>query len=135
LFGDSIAAVEQDEREVRVRFERSPPRSFDLLIGADGLHSKVRQLVFGEQARFEKFLGLKVAAFEASGYRPREELVYLMQTQVGQQLSRFSLRDDRTMFLFIFADDGTVEPDLAAEKALLRRRFGDSGWESPQILA
>ena len=45
------------------------------VIGADGLHSRVRKLVFGAQDRYEKDLGYRVAAFETTGYRPRDELV------------------------------------------------------------
>ena len=58
-----------------------------------------------------------------------------MYTEVGQQTARFAMRGDRTMFLLFFADpsaDG--ERDIAAQKALLRKRFGTSGWECPRIL-
>ena len=57
------------------------------------------------RTQFEKYLGYKAAAFEVSGYRPREELVYVMYTEVGQQVARFAMRGDRTMFLFMFADE------------------------------
>jgi 2-polyprenyl-6-methoxyphenol hydroxylase-like FAD-dependent oxidoreductase len=135
IFDDSITGIEDQESEVRVRFMRHPPRAFDLVIGADGQHSQVRRLVFGEDARFERFLGMKVAAFAATGYRPRDELVYVIHTEVGQQVGRFSMRDDRTMFLFVFADpDPELPPDVDGAKALLRERFSGSGWECRQIL-
>ena len=137
IFNDSIAGVEQTEHGVHVTFESGIARDFDLLVGADGLHSRVRDIVFGPQSQFEKYLGYKVAAFEAQGYRPRDELAYVMYTEVGQQAARFALHGDRTMFLFIFADhqpDETSIGDVQAEKALLRERFGRSGWECPQIL-
>ena len=135
IFGDSVAHLHQTEAAVRVTFERTPEREFDLVIGADGLHSRIRELVFGAERQFEKYLGYRAAAFEVAGYRPRDELVYVMYTEVGQQVARFALRGDRTMFLFVFADDdpGPAE-DLTAQKALLRRRFGDSGWECTRIL-
>ena len=58
-----------------------------------------------------------------------------MYTEVGQQVGRFAMRGDRTMFLFIFRDDDiTGAENLQAQKALLRKRFGASGWECPQIL-
>ena len=58
-----------------------------------------------------------------------------MYTQVGQQVGRFAMRDDRTMFLFIFRDDDVAGSDgPQAQKALLRKRFGNSGWECPHIL-
>jgi 2-polyprenyl-6-methoxyphenol hydroxylase-like FAD-dependent oxidoreductase len=90
---------------------------------------------FGPQSQFEKYLGYKVAAFEVEGYRPRDELVYVMYTQVGQQVARFSMRGDRTLFLFVFADeDAQVPGDVQSQKNVLRKRFGRSGWECPQIL-
>lgn len=137
LFGDEIRDIEQTRDAVRVTFERAEPREFDLVIGADGVHSRVRRLVFGEQRLHEKYLGYKVAAFDAPGYRPRDEGVYVLYTQVGQQVARFSMRDDRTMFLFVFADDerdGAVEQGLEPQKRLLRRRFEASGWECVRIL-
>ncbi len=97
--------MSRPKKAVRVTFESGGVREFDLVIGADGLHSRVRELVFGAESRFEKYLGYKAAAFQVEGYSPRDELVYVMYTQVGQQVARFAMRDDRTMFLFTFADN------------------------------
>lgn len=135
IFGDGVAHIEQTEKGVWVTFECGAKREFDLVVGADGLHSKVRGLVFGEENRFEKYLGYKAAAFEVEGYRPRDELVYLMYTLVGREVGRFAMRGDRTMFLFIFADQEVAGgDDLQSQKALLRKRFESGGWECPQIL-
>ncbi|MGH9140445.1 MAG: FAD-binding domain [Vicinamibacterales bacterium] len=135
IFDDTVEGLEQTDTGVNVTFERHGTRSFDLVIGADGLHSRIREIVFGPESRFERYLGLKVAAFEVTGYRPRNELTYVMYTQVGRQVARFAMRDDRTMFLFTFEDDDVGGPtDIAGQKALLRNRFGQSGWECPHIL-
>jgi len=137
IFGDSVAGVEQSEAGVHVTFERAPARDFDLVVGADGLHSRVRELIFGPEAQFEKYLGYKAAAFQVEGYRPRDELVYVIFTEVGQQVTRFAMRGDRTMFLFTFADPDAGGPDIGdveAQKNLLRTRFGSSGWECRRIL-
>src|SRR5690348_4693696 len=137
LFGDSIAECEDVGDRVHVRFDHAAPRDVDLVFGADGLHSRVRRLVFAPDSDVEVRLGYHVAAFEVEGYRPREELVFVNHSAPGRQLSRFSLRDDRTMFLFIFRDeylpDGTLSNDLE-RKAALRAVFGDMGWECPRIL-
>jgi len=136
IFDDSVTEIEDLGGHARVQFERTPPRMFDLVIGADGLHSQVRRLVFGEEARFERYLGLKVAAFLVPGYRPRDELAYVTHTDVGQQVGRFAMRDDRTMFLFIFTDrTPDIPEDLPGQKACLRERFRGSGWECRDILA
>ncbi len=135
IFGDGIARLDAAMSQISVEFHNSSSRSFDLVIGADGLHSQVRRLVFGNDARFERFLHMKVAAFSVEKYRPRDELVYLIHRQVGQQIGRFSMRDDRTMFLFVFADDDPAIPtDVSAQKAILRERFSESGWECAGIL-
>jgi 2-polyprenyl-6-methoxyphenol hydroxylase-like FAD-dependent oxidoreductase len=134
IFDDSVTAVDETDEAVRVQFERRPPRSFDLVVGADGLHSQVRRVVFGDG--FERYLGIKVAAFSIAGYRPRSEGVYMMHTELGQQIGRFTMRDDRMLFLLIFKDPSPELPaDADGQKALLRERFGHSGWESPNILA
>ncbi|MFB4284161.1 FAD-dependent monooxygenase [Nonomuraea sp. MTCD27] len=63
VFGDSIATLEQDADGVRVTFERGRPRRFDLVAGADGLHSRTRSQVFGPRERFVRHLGIYTATF------------------------------------------------------------------------
>jgi 2-polyprenyl-6-methoxyphenol hydroxylase-like FAD-dependent oxidoreductase len=133
IFGDSVAEIEDDGERVRVRFDHAAEREADLVVGADGLHSRVRRLAFGPERDFAVSLGYHVAAFEVEGYRPREELVFISHGMPGRQISRFSMRDDRTVFLFIFRDeymDGGEEP-----KSVLRRVFAGAGWEWPRIEA
>jgi 2-polyprenyl-6-methoxyphenol hydroxylase-like FAD-dependent oxidoreductase len=137
IFGDSIAAIADGRDGVNVEFERAPSRRFDLVVGADGLHSVVRNLVFGPQSRFEKYLGYAVAAFEVAGYRPRDEGVYVSFALPGKQAARFAMRDDRTMLWLVFAAARPpfVDPhDLRAQKAILRREYERAGWECPRIL-
>jgi 2-polyprenyl-6-methoxyphenol hydroxylase-like FAD-dependent oxidoreductase len=137
IFGDSVAGIEEHVRGVRVRFDHAPPREVDLVIGADGLHSRVRQLVFGPAEVVEVSLGFHVAAFEAKGYRPRDELVYLGHGVPGRQIFRFSMRDDKTLFLFVFRDEFLGKAGLSSEnehKAALARVFANVGWECPAIL-
>jgi 2-polyprenyl-6-methoxyphenol hydroxylase-like FAD-dependent oxidoreductase len=133
IFGDSIATVDEHSDGVRLTFDHGAPRDFDLLIGADGLHSNVRDLVFGPEESFEHYLGCKVAACVVDGYKPRDDLVYVTYSTPGRQLARFALRGDRTMFLFIFRAEH--DSTGVASKDQLRNQFGDVGWESRNILA
>ena len=138
IFGDSVAAIDDGPRRVRLAFEHSAPREFDLVVGADGLHSRIRELAFGRDVQFEVSLGYHVAAFEVDGYRPRDELVYVSHAVPGRQLSRFAMLGDKTLFLFVFGDEhlpvdsarGEAEP-----RAILARVFDGVGWEAPDILA
>lgn len=133
IFGDSVAAIEDQGDRVRVGFDHAAARDVDLVIGADGLHSRVRRLAFGPDSEFETSLGYHVAAFEADGYRPREELVYTSHNLPGRQISRFSMREDKTLFLFIFRDELMTGPE--EPKSVLRRVFAGAGWEWPGIEA
>jgi 2-polyprenyl-6-methoxyphenol hydroxylase-like FAD-dependent oxidoreductase len=132
IYADSITAVDEHDDGVRLSFAHAGPRDFDLLIGADGLHSNVRRLVFGPDSDYEHYLGCKVAAAVVEGYRPRDELVYVSYAVPGRQVSRVALRDDRTLVLFVFRDDS---PEGADPKTRLHQRFADAGWECPQLLA
>ena len=135
IFGDQIIEIDDQKTHVEVRLDSGAERRFDFVVGADGLHSGVRRLVFGPQDRFEKRLGYVVAAFEAPGYRPRNEDVYVMYNEPGRMVGRVSLRDDKTLFLFIFAEDADAPMhDLPAQKRLVQTKFGDSRWECSGIL-
>jgi 2-polyprenyl-6-methoxyphenol hydroxylase-like FAD-dependent oxidoreductase len=137
IFSDSIAVMEEDSTGVTVIFDRSSPRRFDLAVGADGLHSNVRTLAFGDGARYERYLGYYTAAFSADGYPHRDEGAYVSYTVPGRQVARYALRGGRSAFFFIFAQDEQLSVghhDVPAQKAILRERFSGAGWECDQIL-
>jgi 2-polyprenyl-6-methoxyphenol hydroxylase-like FAD-dependent oxidoreductase len=138
LFGNGITSIARGADGVEVSFEHGAPRRFDCVIGADGLHSKVRELAFGPEKEFTAYLGYRVAAFEVEGYRPRDELIYVSHADPGRQTARFALRNDRTLFLLIFASEEPtrIPPhDTAGHKAALHIAFRGMDWECPQILA
>jgi 2-polyprenyl-6-methoxyphenol hydroxylase-like FAD-dependent oxidoreductase len=135
IFGDQIVRLQEQANCVQVQFQHTGRRRFDLVIGADGLHSGVRRLAFGPQHQFEKRLGYIVAAFEVRGYRPCDGDVYVMYGQPGRMLGRFALHGDRTLFLFVFAADSDSLPaTLDLQKGMLRERYREGKWECPQIL-
>jgi 2-polyprenyl-6-methoxyphenol hydroxylase-like FAD-dependent oxidoreductase len=135
ILDDTVRTLTDEGDRVRVTFEKGEPRVFDLVVGADGLHSRVRRLAFGPDGQFERYLGIVVAAFEVKGYRPRDELVAMMHAEVGFQVVRVPLRDDATLFLLSVRHDGPAPvEDRAAAEALLRRALAGSGWETPAIL-
>ena len=135
MFDNEIVSLENREDDVGVEFRHGVARQFDLVVGADGLHSQVRRLAFGPQHRFEKNLGYEFAAFEVSGYRPRDEDVYVMYSRPGRSLGRFPMRENRTLFLFVFAIGNDALPDtLDGQKELLRALYADDKWECQHIL-
>ncbi|MCC0005243.1 MAG: FAD-binding domain [Methylobacteriaceae bacterium] len=138
LFDDQISAIHEHDDGVQIVLQSGGTRDVDLLIGADGLRSRVRELAFGPQDRFEKDLGYRFAVFETAGYAPRDENVYVVHAAASRQIGRFALRGGRTLFLLVFGSERAngVEPTGSAEvRALLRTIFADAGWETDRILA
>jgi 2-polyprenyl-6-methoxyphenol hydroxylase-like FAD-dependent oxidoreductase len=136
-FGSSVVGIEPQEHGVTVRTSQGSEEAFDLVIGADGLHSHVRALAFGPEARFEYPVGCYVAAFALLGYRPRDERVYVTHTALRRMVGRVALRDDVTMFLLVFGAELLASPPafLREQREALRGVYGDMGWEVPQILS
>jgi len=136
LWGDEPISFEQRAQGVWVEFRHAEPELFGLVVGADGLHSSVRQRVFGDSSRFERFLGFTVAAFETAGYPHRDEGVYVSFGSPGCQVARFALPNDRTLFLVVVTDD--VAPTQALEQSAARQylegKLGGGAWELRQIL-
>ncbi len=106
VFGDAIVALSQDEHGVDVTFEHAQPRRFDLVIGADGLHSAVRRLAFGPESDFIQHLGIYVATVRLDGLDGlieggREVVMYntpgraaAIHPSRGQALAFFEATDD-----------------------------------------
>jgi len=137
LFGDTITGLDQHDDGVDVAFEKAAPERFDLVIGADGLHSAVRALAFGPEIKFETFLGYRVAAFTADGYPHRDKNAYVSHTVPGRQIARYTLRNNKTGFFLIFRDDSRqrIAPhDHDAQKAFLTEKYRGVGWETPEVL-
>jgi len=135
ILDDTVSTLDEDGDRVRVTFASGGRRDFDLVIGADGLHSHVRQLAFGPDEQYEAYQGIVVSVFDVEGYRPRDERTIMMHAGVGFQVIRFSLPDDVTMFLLTVRHHAQAPIDGRTEQqALLRAKLAGAGWETPAIL-
>ncbi len=136
IFDDSIKAISQNLHGVNVEFERNQPRHFDLVIGADGLHSIVRHLVFGEESRFAKDLGLYIAIFTVPNYLKldRWELGY---SDSRKLVNLYSSRGDihaKAAFLFASEPLSFNSRNIAQQQQLLANTYAEVGWEVPRLL-
>jgi 2-polyprenyl-6-methoxyphenol hydroxylase-like FAD-dependent oxidoreductase len=125
----TVSAIDDGE----VTFSDGSVRSFDLIVGADGVHSTVRELVFGQS--FVRYLGHHVAAFSFQdeslaariGYR------YQMLTVPERMIGCYAVRDGAMAALMLYR---SPSPELPADPAgELRSRFGDLGWVAPSLLS
>jgi 2-polyprenyl-6-methoxyphenol hydroxylase-like FAD-dependent oxidoreductase len=136
VFGDQIASLELDRDGTGVTLEHGGQRFFDLVVGAEGIHSRTRELVFGPEERFERFQGYNFAAFTIHGYPRRDPDIYLMYGEPGRQAARFTLHGDSSLVLLIWRDEQRtpIRHGEAAQKALIRERFAGMGWEVAALL-
>ena len=123
LFGDSITAISPDGD---VTFEHAPPRRFDVVVGADGLHSNVRRLVFGEEAGLTKFIGayLAVLSLPDSLGLDGETVMHLGPGRVTGIYSARHLDEARAVFLFRRDEQLDYHHrDVPRQKQLLQAAF------------
>jgi 2-polyprenyl-6-methoxyphenol hydroxylase-like FAD-dependent oxidoreductase len=137
LFADSIKSISQTHDRVLVEFEKAPPDTFDLVIGADGLHSNVRRLVFGNEELFAKNLSLYLCVFSVPNTfnLDRQEMEY-MDLAKGRLVNIWSSRGDvNARAAFGFASSLQVDPrDIAQQQQLVNTIYSDLGWQVPNLL-
>ncbi|WP_063130962.1 FAD-dependent monooxygenase [Nocardia fusca] len=142
VFGDAVTAVEQDGDGVLARFENGEPSRFDLLVGADGVRSNVRQLVFGPEERYLRDLGSYMALYTAPtelGYdgwrlmytvpagngRPGRTAALYPQLEPGTALTGFFVRSAPLPY---------ARGDIDAQKRIVIGAFEEDGWQVPAML-
>jgi 2-polyprenyl-6-methoxyphenol hydroxylase-like FAD-dependent oxidoreductase len=137
LFGDSIVHISQSEKDVRVEFEKSKPGVFDLVVGADGLHSNVRKIVFGEETQFLRELGLYVSVFTIPNFfkLDRWEIEYYEPEKYVNIYSTRGDRDAKACFAFSSKHLPFDPHDIEQQKKLLKEGFAKVGWEASRLLA
>ena len=137
VFGDRIVDLTQDADGVDVAFAAGGRRRFDLVIGADGLHSSLRSMVFGPRERYVRHLGLVLAYFSVPNEFGLDR--WLIDYQESGRSAGLRPIHDATraiaMFSFSAAEVTVPHRDVEAQKNLLRERMAGFGWLTPRILA
>ncbi|MFG2317583.1 FAD-dependent monooxygenase [Streptomyces tendae] len=137
LFNDSIDTLDQNEHGVDVTFRGGGSRRFDLVFGADGMHSRTRETLFGPEERFHRHLGYCFAVFTMPNTLGLSHETVMWNTP-GRAAAVYAVGDDEEVHAFLnFAQpdppyDAFGNPD--AQRALLADVFADAGWEVPGIL-
>jgi 2-polyprenyl-6-methoxyphenol hydroxylase-like FAD-dependent oxidoreductase len=137
VFGDRIAELSQDADGVDVTFAGGEQRRFDLVIGADGLHSALRAMVFGPRDQYVRHLGMVLAFYSVPNVFGLDRWVLDYQ-DAGRSAGLRPLPDaSRAMAWLSFrAPEFDIDyRDVEAQKHLLREHMAGLGWKTPQILA
>ncbi len=139
VFGDRIAELTQDADGVDVVFAGGDRRRFDLVVGADGLHSALRGMIFGPHERFVRHLGRMMSFYTVPNeFGLNRWLIDYQESGSGRSAGLRPIPDaTRAMAMFSFpaADVDVDYRDVAAQKRLLRERMAGLGWLTPRILA
>ncbi|MEU8449405.1 FAD-dependent monooxygenase [Streptomyces globisporus] len=138
LFDDSIGTLDQHRHGVDVTFRRGGGRTFDLVVGADGLHSHTRGLVFGPEERFHRYLGYCFAGFTLPNTfgLVRETTLW---NAPGRAAVLYAVGDGDDVHGFL--NFARPQPPLDAfrnpevQRDLVEAVFADAGWEVPGMLA
>lgn len=133
-YGATITAIEQTSRDVSVTLSDGTQQNFDLVVGADGVHSRVRELVFGPESGFAHHLGYQVAIHHV-GDRFGLGAVRTHFTEPGRQLVLYPTGSPGELIaMYLFRSDITTSVDPPSRAPLLREVFGGMGWRTPEVL-
>jgi 2-polyprenyl-6-methoxyphenol hydroxylase-like FAD-dependent oxidoreductase len=137
-FNDSIDALHDDGTGVDVRFKSGAEQRFDIVIGADGMHSNTRALVFGPEAPFNRYLGYCFNLFSLPndlGFS-HEAVVY---AEPGRTAGVYAVGDSHTLqgFLNFAANEPPFQShaDVDEQRQRTAAIFRDGGWEVPRLVA
>jgi 2-polyprenyl-6-methoxyphenol hydroxylase-like FAD-dependent oxidoreductase len=136
VFGDRIAELTQDPDGVDVTFASGEQRRFELVIGADGLHSALRAMVFGPREQFIRHLGLVLAFYSVPNEFGLDGWLLDYQ-EAGRSAGLRPVHDAGqaiAMLSFPAADFEIDHRDIASQKRLLREQMAGFGWQTPRIL-
>jgi 2-polyprenyl-6-methoxyphenol hydroxylase-like FAD-dependent oxidoreductase len=138
VFDESIDALDQSGDGVDVTFSGGTRRTFDLVLGADGMHSHTRELVFGAEEQFSRYLGYCFAVFTTPNTFGLSAETVMWNTP-GRAAALYAVgADDDVHAFFTFARPQppvAVFRDPDAQKELVSAVFADAGWEVPGMLA
>jgi 2-polyprenyl-6-methoxyphenol hydroxylase-like FAD-dependent oxidoreductase len=133
-FGRSLAAVEQDPERICAAFNDGTTGTFDLLIGAEGIHSNTRELIFGPESHFGRYLGYYVACY-ALPDRYGIGHAWKNYTEPGRQAGAYCSSTEGeiiTLFLYKAPDEGHIPRERRLPH--LRGAFAGMGWVTQRML-
>jgi 2-polyprenyl-6-methoxyphenol hydroxylase-like FAD-dependent oxidoreductase len=138
LFGDSISGLTDTADGVYVEFERGPARSFDLVFGADGIHSRVRKLAFGPERTLVKYLGHYYCVAGASPWSkdatgPRERVIAHGHNTPGK-LAISGGPKAQQLYMFASSELDYCRDDTAAQRRIVEEVYAGVKWDVPRML-
>ncbi|GBU17078.1 MULTISPECIES: FAD-dependent monooxygenase [Methylobacterium] len=135
-FGDGVERIEPEGGGAVVTFLGGGRERYDAVIVAEGVGSATRERVFpGEND--PRWMDLTIAYFTIPAV-PDDDRLWRWYNAPGRR--SVSLRPDRhgttrAMLSIQKPPEGEHRWDADRQKAFLRERFADAGWQTPRVLA
>jgi 2-polyprenyl-6-methoxyphenol hydroxylase-like FAD-dependent oxidoreductase len=128
IFGDSITSLTETGNGVHVTFDKSAPRTFDLVIGADGIHSNVRRLAFGPEENYVQYLGHYYALANVGWTGDA-----VMYNEPGRMVAAGG---PKAGAFFVFASEPLSfdRYDTEQQKKILIDNYQNCGWRVPELI-
>ncbi len=136
VFDDSIQAIQQANDGAHVTFASGRTRLFDIVAGADGLHSNVRAIAFGDESKFVRHLGYHIAIFTVPDFLHLGD-AGRYYVELGKRVGCFGSKHDgqaKASFYFASQKLDYDRRDVASQKRLLRETYAGVGWETQRML-
>lgn len=135
-FGDWIAALHESEDGVTVELASGHVATYDLVVGADGVHSRTRALAFGPEHELVRPLGACMAIFTVPNHLGlvREQWLWSAPGRVASVKSANGDRDLKVCVFFAVPRDTVVPDEVEDQRALVASAFAESGWEFPRFM-
>ena len=136
LFGDTIQGINQSSNNAQVQFTKNGVREFDCVIGADGLHSNVRRIAFGEESRFLRDLGLYLCVYSVPNYLKLDRME-MQYSELGRIAAIWSSRGDanaKACFGFAAPTLQIGLHDRSEQQQALKTVYEGIGWEVPRLM-
>jgi 2-polyprenyl-6-methoxyphenol hydroxylase-like FAD-dependent oxidoreductase len=130
---DELTSVGEGPHGVDVEFAGAAPRRFDLVVGADGLHSGVRRLAFGPEGDYVRFLGMYVATVRLDE-PPGDPARVLLYNEPGISTTVHPVTGHPGAGFIFRSRERVHHRDRDGRLALLRATYGDAGWRSRELL-
>lgn len=138
IFDDSIVSINQNDSGVDVTFSKAPHQNFDLVIGADGLHSNVRKKVFGDEKLYIRYLGHYVAVFTIPNILDLNHWEVIYQHNDAPIAAYIVKERESAARVYLgFSNDTPLEydyHDINFQKRMVAERTANVGQDIPKIL-
>ncbi len=123
-----------DDR-VSVMLNDGTEAEFDVVVGADGVHSAIREQCFGPQSQFEVPLGHVTAAFLIDKVPDRAPASRFSTVDAsGRMVGVYPIRGGRAATFFVHRSDDPARELARGAHDVLPARFGDLDWIVPDLL-